>query len=83
MITFEPERYRRSDDEPMRVLILLEERVAKLQEIITKQDNPCELNSLKIKYIEKLMWISLSIGGLLAIRVLYLIIDRLIQVAAL
>ena len=70
------DRYRRKEDEGPRLLILLSERVANLKKavetLIDKQeDNPCKVNSLRLRTLEKVMWLVASGVILLIAKIMY------------
>ena len=82
MQNFEPDkRYRRFEDEPMRILITLDERVSNLQELVAKQtDKPCKTHDLRLRYLEKTMWIVLCIGGVLSLQFFIPMVNKLLRV---
>lgn len=86
------DRYRRKEDEGLKLLITLNERLDNLQknleekqasqkedlkEIEKKQEaNPCGANDVRISYLEKAMW--LSAGAILAliIKTIYFLVSK-------
>lgn len=72
----EDEKYRRSSDEPSRLLITLNEKVkfmvASIEKLIDKQDcSPCKTHELRIGFLEKGFWIIVTAITILFARVLY------------
>lgn len=70
------ERFRRTSDTDTKLLILLNERVGNLQEnmtaLIKKQSKtPCETHELRIRFVEKGLWIVITAVVLLFGKVLY------------
>lgn len=58
-------QYRRADDEPARLLILLNERVKVMQESVEKLTEkqgktPCSTHEIRIKALEKIIWVVVS-----------------------
>ena len=69
-------RYRRKEDESSKLLVLLNERVSTLQKTLAKltdrqSNNPCKTHGLRIKNLEKVMWVVLSAVLLLVGRLMY------------
>lgn len=67
----EEARYRRVDDEASRLLIVLNERVAALtaavEKLTDKQSaNPCKTHELRLRYMEKIMWLVIAAMVLLS-----------------
>jgi hypothetical protein len=79
MATELKDKYRRMTDEPAKLLILLNERVENMtkavEKLIDKQaEAPCKTHALRIKYLEKAMWVVLSAIVLLIGRLMYSLI---------
>lgn len=70
------DKYRRVSDEPARLLIVLDERVTALQKIVEKLVDkqigiPCQINSLKIRYLERIIFGVVAAVALLSLKALF------------
>lgn len=67
---------RRHDDEGLKLLITLSEKVANLQKVIDKQKEcPCDTHDLRIGNLEKAVWVIFAAVGLLIMHLGYEIIS--------
>lgn len=69
------DRYRRKEDE-VKLLILLNERVSTMQKsvetLVNKQgENPCKMHDLRLKYLEKAMWVVITSTTVLVLRIVF------------
>lgn len=67
------EKYRRTSDEPARLLIILNERVETLTKVVEKLtakqgENPCKTHALRLRYLEKIVWGVVATTALLALK---------------
>lgn len=70
------DKYRRVSDEPARLLIVLDERVTALQKIVEKLVDkqtgiPCQINSLKIRYLERIIFGVVAAVALLSLKAIF------------
>jgi len=66
-------KFRRESDKDSMLLILLGERVSTMQETLSKfvdkqDENPCKVNGLRIRYLEKIMYGIVSAVFLLTLK---------------
>lgn len=59
------DKYRRVSDEPAKLLIVLNERVEALTKAVEKLtdkqgENPCKTHELRLRYMEKIMWLVIA-----------------------
>lgn len=71
------QQYRRKEDGDTKLLILLNERVENMQKILHKVEenqtaNPCKTHDLRLKYMERIMWIVTSAVIMLTLKELFL-----------
>lgn len=71
------EQYRRKDDADTKLLILLNERVEKIQETLDTVEknqiaNPCDTHDVRLGYLERIMWISVAAVITLTLKELFL-----------